>query len=142
MAQISVFKNKQVKEKINKIFTEQTGLENYHVVYGYMMKKSFLKRSVSSWILGYTEEKKELIAIHIRYNGEVLESPFYFNAETLRGISLKNDKLVIDSTKLLQPITIIVPKLVSEKMEAAMIYPIEQAAAAGALEKFVQTILK
>lgn len=137
---VSVLKSNQTKEKIKAIFQEQTGLEGYSILYGYTMKKKLFRSAVSSWILGYREDKKEVIAVHIRYNGEVLEKPFYFNQETLRQIRIKGDRLEIDSTKLLRPIAITVPEQVADKMQTAMLYPIDQTEQVKAFFAFVPTI--
>ena len=142
MARVSTFKNKEVKEKIRAIFTEYVeDAKSYKIVYGYCMQRKFLMRKVSGYILGY--DKNKIVAVHIRFNGELIEKPLVFTKENVTNIKIKSgNKVEITSTILIKPIVITVAPSISTTMEGAMIYPINQEDGARQFMEFVKGFLQ
>jgi len=144
MARVSAFKNKETKDKIRKIFTENTeSVEYYKIVYGYSMQKKLLSRKVSGYIIGYDKDENKIIAIHIRFNGELIEKPFNFTVENVSNIVVKGkDKVQIFSSLLLKPITITVASSIGTTMESALLYPVNQEEGAQDFIEFAKVFLK
>ncbi len=126
MASVTPLKNKKTKERLQAIFTEATGKTQYHILYGYSAKRKLFQKQISSWVLGYKEDNAEIVAVHIRFNGEVLEKPLYFNKDNVNSVTMKKQQLFIDAKNLLHPITIRVPAALGDKSEMKMLYPIAQ----------------
>lgn len=128
MAKVSAFKNKEVKQKLRNIFIENTEeMQHYNIVYGYTMKRSLFRKQVSNYIIAYdNNDDKQIVVIHICFNGELIEQPLIFTKDKINSISIKGTKLVLDATNLLNPITITIPDAIGTKMEMALLYPINQ----------------
>jgi len=137
-------KSQSSHDMIEKIFKENVkDYDKYTIAYGYYMKTGIFAQKMSSYVVGFSSETKEIVVIPITSKGDILENPLFLNKENI--ISAKfglQGNVKIKSTLLKGELAFYVPAHTPSSLQGAYILPIKQMDAAVEFRNFIKENFK
>jgi hypothetical protein len=133
-------KSRKVHDQIRAVFAKRVNEpEHYTVVYGYWMKNGLFSQKSSSFVVGFSEELKELVVIPANYDMDEAGDAIRLNKENVLSAKFGfQGEVKIKSGILDKELRVVVPPFTPPALEDAYILPINQEAEAGAFKQFIK----
>ena len=133
-------KSERTLARINAIFSEKVQeTQKYTVAYAYYMKSSLLKKTMYSYVVGFSEADKEIVVIPIDSDANACGDPIVFNKTNIISIKIgAQGDAIIKANGLDQDLHLTVPGFTPPALESAYVLPVEQTEVAVKFRDFVK----
>ncbi|MDR2788924.1 MAG: hypothetical protein LBD06_11375 [Candidatus Accumulibacter sp.] len=133
-------KSRKTRARIRAVFAKRVKEPKlYTVTYAYFMKSGIFGQKSSSFVVGFSDERKELVAIPANFDMDEAGDAIRLNRDNILSAKFGlQGEVRIKSGILDKELRLVVPAYTPAALESASILPINQEAEAEAFRRFIE----